>query len=276
MTTGIFFHNMFVGKSWPVVGDRYRNFPNLLNDLLKEVSTIIMFEPKPAAEDILLKIHTKEHIEREKGKWYYEGARITVGATIEACEKVWKGYVNNAIVFLVAAGHHASRDYAWGGTYLSCIGPALIKLKSLGLKRLVYIDTDSHHGDGDRNVLLGEKEVMHLCFCDQNEDEDNKICIDVGWRTTDEEYLNKVKGILPKVEKFNPELIIHFFGHDTHIDDYGSRGLSDHFFIELASLMKNFADRVCNGRYVILDGGGANVKVAKRIWPEIMKILSKR
>lgn len=141
---------------------------------------------------------------------------------------------------------------------------------------MAYVDTDSHHGDGSRDILRGREDVLHVCFCSQNltEDDGTKICVDVGWSTSDNNYLNKVREVLPKISEFKPELILHFFGHDTHRDDYGSRGLTENFFTELAKMMKDFATTTCNGKYVILDGGGANIKVAKNIWPKIIRILT--
>jgi acetoin utilization deacetylase AcuC-like enzyme len=77
------------------------------------------------------------------------------------------------------------------------------------------------------------------------------------------------------VRDFGPEIIIHFFGHDTHKDDYGSRGLSENFFIQLAEKMKSYARKICSGKYILIDGGGANREVTEYIFPRIIKLLSK-
>ena len=122
MPTGIFFHKDFIGKNWPIVGDRYQGFDEVLEDLSKDPE-IEVIEPEPVTEELLLKTHSKDFLEEQKKFWYYHGAKLTVGGFVKACEMVWKGELRNAVVFLVAAGHHASRSSAWGGTYLSCIGP---------------------------------------------------------------------------------------------------------------------------------------------------------
>ncbi len=69
-------------------------------------------------------------------------------------------------------------------------------------------------------------------------------------------------------------MIVHFLGHDTHKADYGSRGLSEEFFIQLVRELKALADEVCDGKYVVVHGGGANRRVAERIWPEIIRLLA--
>lgn len=272
MATGVFFHRDFVGKEWPVVGDRYAGFLKILQELSRDPE-ICVVEAEPVEEELLLRVHTRDFLEQQRKAWYYHGARITVGGAVKACEMVWKGELRNAVVFLVAAGHHASRASAWGGTYLSCIGPALLRLRELGLKRLALIDTDAHHGDGDRDVLKEDEEALHICFCWRDCAEGTKICISVRNVSCDEEYLRIVKSSFPMIRKFEPEMIVHFFGHDTHWNDYGSLGLSEDLYIELAKEVKGLAEEVCSGRYVILDGGGANREVGEYIWPKIIGVL---
>ncbi len=274
MPTYVFFHRDFIGEEWSIIGDRYRNFENLL-EKFRRIPGVKIFEPEEVSEELLLKVHTKEFLEYQKKAWYYRGAKLTVGGTVKACELVWKEG-GNAIVFSVAAGHHAGRNHAWGGTYLSCIGPALLRLRELGLKKLALIDTDAHHGDGDRDVLLGDKNALHVCFCWSNsvEDDGTKICVKVSDVRSDDDYLERVTSTFNLIESFKPEMIVHFFGHDTHKDDYGSLGLSESFFPRLAREVKKLAEEVCEGKYVLIDGGGANREVGERIWEEVVKILA--
>ena len=272
MATYIFFHKEFVGKDWPIVGDRYRGFESLIEEF-KKLGAVVL-EPEEVDESLLLKVHTEKFLEEQSKNWYYRGAKLTVGGVVKACELVWKEG-GNAVVFSVAAGHHAGRDHAWGGTYLNCAGTALVRLRELGLRRIALIDTDAHHGDGDRDVLFGDRNALHLCFCWNNtvEDGGTKICVRVSDVDGDEEYLERVLDTFGIIEKFEPEMILHFFGHDTHKYDYGSLGLSDEFFPKLAKEVKNLAEEVCEGRYVLIDGGGANRDVGMKIWRNIVKIL---
>ena len=276
MATGVFFHEAFVGRDWPIIGDRYAGFPELLEELAHEVPGIRLIRPEPVPEDLLARVHTPGYLARVRKAWYYDGARLTVGALVQACEMVWRGELDNAVVFMVAAGHHAHRDHAWGGTYLSCIGPAVIRLRELGLERLAYLDTDAHHADGAREVLMGDRRVLHICFCHQDvvEDGGTKICVDVGWSSTDEAYMERVRAVFPTIRAFGPQMIVHFLGHDTHADDYGSLGLSSGFFVELARELKALAEEVCGGKYIIVHGGGASRRVARYIWPRIIRLLA--
>jgi len=165
MTTGVFFHKKFRGKKWLIIGDKFRNFPRAMKPQLR-LSNVTLFEPEKVPEDLLQKIHTSRFVRNLQKAWYCEGALISVGGCVEATEKILSGELENALVFTVAAGHHAERDSAWGGTYASCAGPAFYNARQkLGPKRFAILDTDRHHGNGTRDIFLEDNDVLHVCFC---------------------------------------------------------------------------------------------------------------
>lgn len=277
MRTGVFFHPIFSQKSWPVMGDKFKRFPGIMGSSLK-LSAVELIEPRPVTEELLLKVHEQKYLQQVKKQWYYEGATLSVGGCVEATERVWRGDFDNALVFNVAAGHHASPDSAWGGTYISDTGPAIANLEDkFGLVKVAILDTDSHHGDGTRAVVKGKMNILHVCFCSQNvtEEQGTKVDIDVGWRTDDTAYLNKVRtNFFPLVERFKPGIILHLLGHDTCQGDYGDRGLSKDFFVFLVKEVKEVTRRICGGKYIVVTLGGARVDVAEYIFPQIVRVLA--
>lgn len=277
MTTGVFFHKMFSGEEWIIIGDKFHNFPQVMEHALKQPQ-VKLFTPKKATEELLLKIHTPRFVEDLKRAWYYEGAIYSVGGCVEATEKILSGELENALVFDVAAGHHAERDSAWGGTYVSCAGPAFYSARQkFGRKRFAILDTDCHHGNGTRDIFRDDDDVLHVCFCSWSrvEGNGNKVCVDTGWRTTDDDYLKKVRQeFISRSKEFKPDMIFHNFGHDTCQGDYGDRGLTPEFFPRLAREIKQCADEVCQGRYLVLTHGGYRADIAELIFPEIIEILA--
>ena len=276
MRTGIFFHEEFRSKDWPIIGDKFYNFPAVLKRVLT-LDGVHLFESKPATEDVLLKTHTESYLRDVRKNWYFKGASLAVGGCVEAAERIARGELVNALVFSVAAGHHCSPASGWGGTYLSCTGPAVAHLRDLfGHRRFAIIDTDSHHGDGTRAVFRDDPDVLHVCFCsdDTTEGQGTKIDVDVGYATTDEAYLQAVrKEFIGRLREFKPFLIFHNFGHDTGQGDYGDRGLTLSFFPRLAEEVKKGAEEVCQGRYLIITHGGYLADVAESIFPRIAEIL---
>ncbi len=277
MITGVFFHQMFSGEEWIIIGDKFQNFPRAMEHALK-LPQVKLFIPEKVSEELLLKIHTPRFVEDLKKAWYYEGVLYSVGGCVEATEKILSGEIDNALVFDVAAGHHAERDSAWGGTYASCAGPAFFNVRSkLGQRRFAILDTDCHHGNGTRDIFRDDDEVLHVCFCSWNRNEGNgtKLCVDTGWRTTDEDYLEKVRQeFITRTGEFKPDMILHNFGHDTCQGDYGDRGLTPEFFPRLAREINQCAQEVCQGRYLVLTHGGYRADIAEYIFPKIIEILA--
>jgi acetoin utilization deacetylase AcuC-like enzyme len=276
MKTGVFFHELFSKNVWHIIDNKFQNFPDVMQEELN-LPNVELFEPKKVDEQLLLKVHTQRFIDNLKKQWYSEGAYYTVGGAVEASEKIMLSELRNALVFGVAAGHHAERDYAWGGTYASVCGPTIVNLqeKFPGTK-VAILDTDSHHGNGTRDVTIGNHNVLHVCFCSVNRIEDNntKICVDSGFQTTDDHYLNLVREeFVNRLEDFQPDIIIHLLGHDTAKTDYGSRGLTKEFFPKLVQLVKNSAE-ICDGRYLINTHGGASVPICEFVYTNSIKILA--
>lgn len=279
MATGVFFHEKFRGKQWLIIGDKFRNFPGAMEHVLK-LPGVELVTPHKVPEELLLKIHTPDFVQGLKKAWYCEGALYSVGGCVEAVERVLSGDLDNALVFTVAAGHHAERAWAWGGTYASCAGPAFQNARDkLGPGRFAVLDTDRHHGNGTRDIFLEDDEVLHVCFCHQDRVEGNgtKVCVNTAFGTTDNDYLQAVrKEFILRAKEFRPDLILHNLGHDTCQMDYGDLGLTPEFFPRLVSEINECAREICQGRYVVLTHGGHRVDVAEYIFPQIIEILAGR
>lgn len=275
--TGVFFHPSFSGEEWIIIGDKFRNFPRVMEKALR-MEGVRWFVPDKVPEELLLKIHTPRFVEGLKKAWYCEGALYSVGGCVAATEKMLSGEMENALVFTVAAGHHAERDSAWGGTYASCAGPSVFNARQrFGPRRFAILDTDSHHGNGTRSIFLNDPDVLHVCFCDLDrfEGDGTKICVNTGWNCTDESYLESVReAFLKRAEEFKPDMILHNLGHDTCHGDYGDRGLTREFFPRLAAEVRAWADQFCGGRYLVLTHGGDRADVAETIFPKIIEILA--
>ncbi len=256
--------------------NKFRGFIPIIEDL-KKYKNLIFYRPEPISEELLLKVHTRSMLNTVKSYHNYEPSLYASQGCVDAVCKVWSGEIDNAFVFFGCC-HHAGRNHAWGGCAISGIGPAVYKLREMGFNgKICIFDTDAHHGDGTRDIFMGDKDVLHICFCgmDNVEDDGTKIDVAIPWNAEDEEYMTKVKELfLPKVEEFRPDMIIHIVGHDTARGDYGGCNLSNDFFLDLVRLVKNTADRISKGRYIILTGGGSRSDVAEYIYPRIIKILA--
>jgi acetoin utilization deacetylase AcuC-like enzyme len=279
MRTGVFFHEVFKGRKWLVIGDKFGNFPAAMAHALA-LPGVDLFTPDKVSEALLNRIHTPRMVRDLSDAWYGEAARYAVGGCVEAVEKVLAGELENALAFTVAAGHHAESDHAWGGTYVSCAGPALLNARDkLGPRKIAILDTDRHHGNGTREIFRDDPDVLHVCFCswDRIEGDGNKVCVNTAVPQTDQSYMKRVRAeFMPRARAFQPHLIFHNLGHDTCELDYGDLGLSPPFFPRLVKEIRDCARELCEGRYVVLTHGGKRADVADYIFPRIIEVLAER
>jgi acetoin utilization deacetylase AcuC-like enzyme len=275
MKTGIFYSHIFKTSPGPVVGPKFINFPEVLGDVLK-LPNVKLFEHESVSDDLLLKFHPKGMIENLKSQPYGKNAFYSVGACVTASKMIMGGELKNGLLFNSASGHHAGPTQAWGGTYINCVAPAVYTLREgAGVNRFSLLDTDCHHGDGDREMFKNDPSLLHVCFCDSSYADETKVCVGVGWRSTNENYLAMIKEeFIPRALEFKPAMIFHFLGHDTCEGDYGDIGLTQDFFIELVKEIKSCAEKVCQGRYLIITGGGSRRDVAEYIFPRIAEVLA--
>ncbi|MBM4287532.1 MAG: histone deacetylase, partial [Deltaproteobacteria bacterium] len=185
----------------------------------------------------------------------------SVGGVVAAMEALARGEMTRAFCFIGAGGHHAGYGYFWGACCFNDVVIALTQVRETSpLRRFAIIDTDAHHGDGTRQLIGQDPEVLHLCFCgdDYISPDGSKIDVDVyrpHWPDPDQGYVAAVRDHLPRVLDYRPDLLVWYYGFDTHKNDYGSLGLSEKAYVQLCRLMVETAETLKIPLQVVLGGG---------------------
>jgi acetoin utilization deacetylase AcuC-like enzyme len=267
-------------------GERLKDFPGALEGLLDKQNVVYydavygsrdgLFYLEPVGEDLLLKVHSKNMIESVKRTGDYEAAVYSAGGTVQAAEEIHRGNIDNAFIFTTFGDHHAGRDFYHGMCYFNGAALAIAMLKEKGIKRFAIVDTDSHHGDGTRDIFRRDADVLHVCFCDQSySDRYGKVDIQIPNPTTDEECLSKMKqAFIPRVGVFKPEYIFWEYGYDATKGDYGDKGIGRDSHIRLAELIKSAADELCKGRLIAILCGGSRRDTATYTIPRIISVFA--
>ena len=278
--TGIFYHYQ--------QGERLCDFPQLLEGILDKPNVLLYdaiyplkpksdFDLEAATPDLLLQVHTPRMVEQVRKSIYYETALYSVGGTVQAAERIWRGDIDNAFVFTGVGDHHAGRDSFGGGCYLNGAALAIAHLRqSFGARRFAIIDTDAHHGDGTWDIFEADAEVLYVCFCGGGfRERNNKVNISVPWYTIDEAYLQQVASEFgPRARAFEPQLIFWNWGYDGTQGEYGDIGLSLDCHARLAGVIKGVAEEACQGRLVVVLCGGSSRRVASYTIPRIIRRLA--
>lgn len=273
--TGIFYHPSYSRKSYLTVGARLADFPSALKTIL-ERDNVTLYEPEPVSRRLLLKVHMPELLDEVARDPLCSTAWHSAGGVVSAGEKIATGEITNAFVFIGAGGHHAGRG-TFGG--FCCFNDVVLSIVNLrdrsGLKRFAILDTDAHHGDGTRDLLGRDPDVLHVCFCGTDYESPDGTKVDVAGSGPNDVYFGQVIRQFPhRVTRFKPDLLFWYFGFDTHQDDYGDIGLSGPCYWKIADLMKRLADTICDGRLLVVLGGGSHQHLATTLIPPIIERLA--
>lgn len=267
-------------------GERLRDFPRALDGIINR-DNVSYYDAvyttrnglnylEPVTEGLLLQVHSPEIVQRVERTGDYESALYSAGGTVQAAEEIRRGEIDNAFIFASFGDHHAGRNFYGGMCYFNGAALAITALRKKGLERFAIVDTDSHHADGTRDIFAGDDNVLHVCLCSQDyADDNNNVDIKIPAYTSDEAYLSLLRqGFAPLAEAFAPQLIFWEFGYDATQGEYGNRGLTRDCHIEITRLVKGVADRVCQGRLVVILCGGSGRRTATYTIPRIIRCLA--
>ncbi len=202
-------------------------------------------------------------------------ALVAAGLGLELVEQVLSNKIENGFALVRPPGHHCLPDAAMGFCVFNSIAIAAKKALSQGLKRILILDWDVHHGNGTQKIFYNDDRVL---FIDLHQDNlfpvasgllsERGIAKGLGYTANiplpdscrDDDYLYIFEQIVkPLARKYQPELILVSAGFDAHESDpLGSMSLTTAGFGALCAKTKTLAHELCNGRLVLFLEGGYN------------------
>jgi len=206
----------------------------------------------------------------------YEAAVFSVGAVIDGIDLVFKGEFDNAFCMVRPPGHHARPQQAMGFCIFNNIAVGARYLqKKYGLKRIVILDWDVHHGNGTEEVFYQDNGIFYISLHqyphypgtgskeDVGEGKGKNFNLNIPMKAGDGdfEYIKAFKElILPRIEVFRPEFILISAGFDGHRDDpLSSINLTEDGYSEMTSMVKNAASLFSGNHMVSVLEGGYNL-----------------
>ncbi len=277
-TIGVYYHPSFSRKSYMTIGNRLKDFPEALEKVLKKPN-VRLFTSSRVSEDLILKVHHPDMIGMVARDGLCSTAYESAGGVVAATAALARGEIDRAFCFIGAGGHHAGFKQFWGACCFNDVVLAVAHAREVSSwRRFAVVDTDAHHGDGTRQLVKDDPDFFHLCFCgsDYTSPDGTKIDVDVYYSyhsDADGRYVDQVRRHLPLIPPFKPDLLIWYYGFDTHADDYGSLGLTEAAYFDICGLMLQASSEMDVPLQVVL-GGGSLPHLAKATIPEIIKRLA--
>ena len=212
-----------------------------------------------------------------------KAARAAAGLGLELVEQVLDGKVQNGFALVRPPGHHAIADAGMGFCVFNNIAIAARKALSRGLKRILILDWDVHHGNGTQAAFYSDDTVFQIDLHQDNLFPKNSGLLSetgsgkgVGYTANiplpdscrDADYLYVFEKIVkPLARQYRPELILVSAGFDAHESDpLGSMLLTTHGYGLLTKNIKSLAYELCGGKLAFfLEGGYDPLRLAENV-----------
>jgi acetoin utilization deacetylase AcuC-like enzyme len=267
---------------------------------LKETGLLDRLErvaPPPAPIEWITQVHTPEHVERARQAclWLkdesgpldsgdvsmtgrtFDVAVCAVGGILGGVEAVMSGKVRNAFCAVRPPGHHASSNRAMGFCIFNNVAIAARYLqKKHGLKKIMIIDWDCHHGNGTQEIFYNDPTVFYFSthqspfypasgFANERGGPDavgTKLNVLLPKGAGDADLLKAYREQLaPAAAAFKPDFILISAGFDAAAGDLlGGLSVTPSGYSEMTRFVKELAATHCQGRLVSTLEGGYSLK----------------
>lgn len=286
----------------------------LTYDLLQSLNAFEdgdIVSPRFATEEELALVHTEDYIQAVKsagagklpvteGEGYglgtedtpvfagmHEAASLLVGGTLTAADYVMTGQARHA-ANLGGGLHHGFRGRASGFCVYNDSSVAIQYIQKTYQARVLYIDTDAHHGDGVQFTFYDNPDVCTVSIHEtgrylfpgtgQIQEKGSgkgygySFNIPLDAFTEDDSFLAAYQTAVTEIAAyFKPDVIVSQNGADAHYYDPLTH-LSNTIAIydEIPRLAHSLAHQYCGGKWIAVGGGGYDIwRVVPRAWSKI-------
>lgn len=283
-------------------------------DLLKDIQAIKdehIIQPRIATDEEILLVHDKKFVEAVKkaskgelskaaGEAYgigtedtpifqnmHEASALLVGGTLTAVDEVMEGRTRHALN-LGGGLHHGFKGRASGFCVYNDSSVAIKYMQEKYSARVLYVDTDAHHGDGVQWAFYDDPSVCTLSIHEtgrylfpgtgkitergNGNGYGTSFNFPIDAFTEDESFLTIYEAAMKEIAAyFKPDVILTQNGADAHYFDplthlYGTMNI----YKEIPRIAREIANQYCDGRWIAVGGGGYDIwRVVPRAWSHL-------
>jgi acetoin utilization deacetylase AcuC-like enzyme len=203
----------------------------------------------------------------------YAAATLAVGALTTGVDLLQRCEIDNGFALVRPPGHHAEKKKSMGFCLFNNVAVAAHHaINNYGMKRVMIVDWDLHHGNGTQNSFYETDKVLYFSTHqfpyypgtgDVEETGKGKgkgytVNIPLPGYQGNSDYASVFNDIiLPIGREYKPELILVSCGFDIYGGDpLGLMEVTAPGFAYFTRCMVNLAEELCGGKLLItLEGG---------------------
>jgi acetoin utilization protein AcuC len=224
----------------------------------------------------------------------HEASSLLVGATLTAVDSVMEGKTKHALS-LGGGLHHGFRGKASGFCIYNDSSIAIEYMRKKYGAKVLYVDTDAHHGDGVQWAFYDDPNVCTLSIHETgrylfpgtgsvNEKGNGQgygysFNIPVDAFTEDESWLAAYEESMREIAAFfKPDVILTQNGVDAHCHDPLTHlSLTMNSYRKIPEIAQEIANQYCGGKWIAVGGGGYDIwRVVPRAWSLIWLQMNKQ
>ena len=244
---------------------------------------------RPASGDELALVHDGAYVEEVAATrdqpWFafdadtptcpqsYDVARLATGGVLALLDAVMDGRVQNGFALVRPPGHHAERHRAMGFCLFNnvAVGAEYLR-RRYGLRRILVVDWDLHHGNGTQHMFERDPGVLYVSThqypyypgtgaieeVGRGDGEGYTVNLAFPAGYGDAEYLDAFRRIVePIAQQYAPDFVLISAGFDAHQrDPLGGMVVTEAGFQTMARTLLSVARAHAHGRCAaILEGG---------------------
>jgi acetoin utilization deacetylase AcuC-like enzyme len=294
--TGLVYHPTYLehdmGAGHPESPQRLRAIMHRLEQS-GTMARLTNIEPRRAEDEWITQIHTPDYVaalhrhapasgrvpldpDTSMSPGSLTAAYVAAGGALAAADAVMAGQVDHVFCAVRPPGHHAEAGRAMGFCLFNNVAIAARYIqKRYGLKKVLIVDWDVHHGNGTQHSFEDDPSVFFFSThqyphypgtgraSERGRGAGEGFTINVPMESGegDETYRTVFQqSLVPAADRFRPDFVIISAGFDAHQDDpLAGMGLTEEGYAELTRIVAGIAARHAQGRIVSSLEGGYNL-----------------
>ncbi len=281
------------------MGAGHPESPNRLRAIMQRLqqsgtaAQLTKIEPRKAEEEWITQVHSPNYVaalnhqaptsgrvsldpDTSMSPGSLNAAYLAAGGALAAVDAIMNKQVVHVFCAVRPPGHHAETSRAMGFCLFNNVAIAARYIqKKYGLKRVLIVDWDVHHGNGTQHSFEDDPSILFFSThqyphypgtgraTERGKGAGEGFTINIPMEAgegDDEYHAIFLKALVPAADDFKPDFVLISAGFDAHKDDpLASMGLTEAGYADLTNIVAGIAKHHAQGRILSSLEGGYNL-----------------